>query len=308
MEKKINGTLVSEILYEELIGFLEEKGKSVNYFDSLRPNVKIISIGDDFGSQMYGKMKKKKLTEITGYTVDAVHFDDITVGDLVLEIENANSDGMVDGIMLQLPLPKDLAKYERLILDTIDPKKDVDGLTSGSLGKLMVGSSCLESCTPKGIITLLKVYGVDLLGKNVCIINRSNIVGKPLGQMFLRENSTPVICHSKTNNLKDIAKDCDIVVAACNKQEMLDKDYVKDGAIIIDVGVHKNSEGKTVGDVNYDDVYDKCSLITPPTGGVGPMTICMLAYNTAKAKYGEEVDAVLERGIDKAKSLIKKKI
>lgn len=305
MEKIINGTLVSGILYEELVQYLEAKGKSGNYFESLRPNVKIISVGDDFGSQMYGKMKKKKLTEIVGYTVDAEHFDDITVGDLVMAIENVNSDGMIDGIMLQLPLPGDLAKYERLILDTIDPRKDVDGLTSGSLGKLMVGSSALESCTPKGIITLLKVYGIDLLGKNVCIINRSNIVGKPLGQMFLRENATPIICHSKTSNLKDISSNCDILVAACNKQEMITDEFIKDGAVVIDVGVHKDSDGKTVGDVNMGSVYDKCSLITPPTGGVGPMTICMLAYNTAKAKYGDEVDSVLERGIIKAKQLIK---
>lgn len=302
MEKIINGTLVSDILYEELVGFLEEKGSCDN---SLRPNVKIISVGDDFGSKMYGKMKKKKLTEIVQYTVDAEHYDNITVDDLVMAIEKANGDSNIDGIMLQLPLPGDLAKHERLILDTIDPKKDVDGLTSGSLGELMVGSSTLESCTPKGIITLLKVYGTSLLGKNVCIINRSNIVGKPLGIMFLIESATPVICHSKTSNLKDITRGCDIVVAACNKQEMVDESYIKDGAIVIDVGVHKNGDGKTVGDVDMDSVYNKCSLITPPTGGVGPMTICMLAYNVAKAKYGDEVDLVLERGIERAKTLVK---
>ena len=306
MEKRIDGTRVSEILYEELNSYLEEKGKNGDCFDRIRPKVKIISVGEDFGSQMYGKMKKKKLTEIVGYTVDAEHCEGLSVGDLMLTIENANRDGMIDGIMLQLPLPKDLAKYERMILDTIDPKKDVDGLTSGSLGKLMVGSSSLESCTPKGIITLLKVYGIDLLGKNVCIINRSNIVGKPLGQMFLRENSTPVICHSKTKNLKEISKGADIVVAAMNKQEVLDSSYIKKDAVVIDVGVHKNDEGKTVGDVNFNDVYDKCSLITPPVGGVGPMTICMLAYIAAKAKSGEEVDLVLERGIERAKVMIKK--
>ena len=228
------------------------------------------------------------------------------MSDLLHIIENANMDGRVDGIMLQLPLPKDLAKYERMILDTIDPKKDVDGLTSGSLGKLMVGSSCLESCTPKGIITLLKVYGVDLLGKKVCIINRSNIVRKPLEYMFLKENATPVICHSKTNDLCDVSRNVDIVITAMNKQKMLDESYIKDGAIVIDVGVHKNSEGKTVGDANMNSVFDKCNFITPPTGRVGPMTICMLACNVAKAKYGDEVDAVLERGIDRAKIMIKK--
>ena len=300
MEKRIDGTLVSKILYDELNSYLDEKK------DESRGKVKIISVGDDFGSQMYGKMKKKKLTEIMGYSVDAEHYDEIGLEELIKVINDSNEDSNINGIMLQLPLPKDLAKYERMILDQIDPKKDVDGLTSASLGKLMVGSSALESCTPKGIITLLKVYGVELLGKKVCIINRSNIVGKPLAHMFLKENATPIICHSKTSNLKDVSSDCDIVVAACNKQELIDSSYIKDDAVVIDVGVHKNSDGKTVGDVSYDDCYYKCSLITPPTGGVGPMTICMLAYNTAKAKYGDEVEMVLDRGIEKAKMLIKK--
>ena len=300
MKKRIDGTLVSKILYDELNSYLDEKK------DESRGKVKIISVGDDFGSQMYGKMKKKKLTEIMGYSVDAEHYDEIGLEELIKVINDSNEDSNINGIMLQLPLPSYLSQYERVILDSIDPRKDVDGLTSASLGKLMVGSSALESCTPKGIITLLKVYGVELLGKKVCIINRSNIVGKPLAHMFLKENATPIICHSKTSNLKDVSSDCDIVVAACNKQELIDSSYIKDDAVVIDVGVHKNSDGKTVGDVSYDDCYYKCSLITPPTGGVGPMTICMLAYNTAKAKYGDEVEMVLDRGIEKAKMLIKK--
>ena len=300
MEKRIDGTLVSKILYDELNSYLDEKK------DESRGKVKIISVGDDFGSQMYGKMKKKKLTEIMGYSVDAEHYDEIGLEELIKVINDSNEDSNINGIMLQLPLPSYLSQYERVILDSIDPRKDVDGLTSASLGKLIVGSSALESCTPKGIITLLKVYGVELLGKKVCIINRSNIVGKPLAHMFLKENATPIICHSKTSNLKDVSSDCDIVVAACNKQELIDSSYIKDDAVVIDVGVHKNSDGKTVGDVSYDDCYYKCSLITPPTGGVGPMTICMLAYNTAKAKYGDEVEMVLDRGIEKAKMLIKK--
>ena len=300
MEKRIDGTLVSKILYDELNSYLDEKK------DESRGKVKIISVGDDFGSQMYGKMKKKKLTEIMGYSVDAEHYDEIGLEELIKVINDSNEDSSINGIMLQLPLPKDLARYERMILDQIDSKKDVDGLTSASLGKLMVGSSALESCTPKGIISLLKVYGVELLGKKVCIINRSNIVGKPLAHMFLKENATPIICHSKTSNLQAVSSDCDIVVAECNKQELIDSSFIKDDAVVVDVGVHKNSDGKTVGDVSYDDCYYKCSLITPPTGGVGPMTICMLAYNTAKAKYGDEVEMVLDRGIEKAKMLIKK--
>ena len=301
MEKKINGTFVSNILYDELNNYLKTKCDD-------RPRVKIISIGDDFGSQMYGKMKKKKLSENVGYIVDSVHFDTISLDDLLLEIENANCDNDINGIMLQLPLPDYLRKYERIILDSIDSKKDVDGLTSSSLGNLVVGNDALEACTPKGIITLLKVYDVNLIGKNVCIINRSNIVGKPLAHMFLKGNATPVICHSKTNDLSSITCNADILVAACNKQEMIDDSFIKDGCVVIDVGVHKNSNGKTVGDVNYDACFEKSSLITPPTGGVGPMTICMLAYNVAKAKYGEEIDTLLDRGVEKAKQLIKSKV
>lgn len=299
MEKKIDGTFVSNILYDELNSFLDEKN------DSFRGKVKIISIGNDFGSQMYGKMKKKKLTEIMGYSVDAVHFDEISLEDLVNEIKGSNEDDSINGIMLQLPLPSYLSHYERVILDSIDPKKDVDGLTSFALGNLVVSSDTLESCTPKGIITLLKVYDVDLLGKNVCIINRSNIVGKPLLHMFLRENATPIVCHSKTKDLKSITRNADVLVVACNRQEMIDDDFIKEDAVVIDVGVHKNNEGKTIGDVNFDSCFEKSSLITPPVGGVGPMTICMLAYNAAKAKYGDEVDLILERGIERAKTLVK---
>ena len=207
--------------------------------------------------------------------------------------------------MMQLPLPGELKKHEREILELIRQTKDVDGLSSSSLGKLMVGEDTFEPCTPKGIITLLKVYGVDLIGKSVCIINRSNIVGKPLGQLFLMEDATPVICHSKSTDLKSVSSQADIVVAAMNKREMIDSSYIKEGAVVIDVGVHKNEDGKTVGDVKYDDVFSKASLITPPVGGVGPMTICMLAYNTAKAKYGREVEEVLNRGIEKAKVLVR---
>ena len=300
MEKKINGTFVSEVLYDELIKYLESKGVD-------RPGLKIISVGSDKASELYGKMKKKKLTEKLGFLVDSEHFDEISLNDLLIEIAKANTDEHYDGLMIQLPLPEGLREHEREILDYIFTRKDVDGLTSGSLGKLAVSADTLEACTPKGIITLLKVYDIDLIGKNVCIINRSNIVGKPMLHMFLKEDATPVICHSKTDGLKSITRNADILVVACNKQEMIDEDYIKDGAIVIDVGVHKNSEGKTVGDVDYDSCYEKSSLITPPVGGVGPMTICMLAYNVAKAKYGLEVNDVLKQGIEKAKQLVKSK-
>ena len=298
MGKRIDGTLVSKVLYDELNKYLDFKNDS-------KPKLVDISIGNDFGGQMYANMKKKKLESMLSYEVESRHYDSISFERFMGVIDELNCDSTLDGIMMQLPLPSNLKEYEREILEAINQKKDVDGLTSSSLGKLVVGENTFEPCTPKGIITLLKVYGVDLEGKNVCIINRSNIVGKPLGHLFLKENATVTICHSKTDNLREITKNADILVAAMNKREMIDSSYVKDYAVVIDVGVHKNDEDKTVGDVKYDDLYDKCSFITPPVGGVGPMTICMLAYNTAKAKYGEEVEDILENAIKKAKELVK---
>ena len=292
-DKRMSGTEVSKVLYEELKKYLETKKDRKKVID--------ISIGDDYGGLMYANMKKKKVEAETSFPFDSRHYDDISFDELIKEIEDINNDNDICGVMIQLPLPGDLKYREREILDSISSDKDVDGLTSQSLGNLMVGSSCFVPCTPKGIIMLLKAYGVDIAGKNVCIINRSNIVGKPLEQLFLMENATTTICHSKTNNLKEVVKEADIVVAALNKKEFITADFIKDGAIVIDVGVHRNDEGKTVGDVKFDEVYDKCSLITPPTGGVGPMTICMLCYNSVYSVYGDEVLEVLDRGIEKAK-------
>ena len=293
VDKKMNGTLVSKVLYEELRDFLKDKKKVPKIID--------ISIGDDFGGQMYANMKKKKVEAETGFSFESRHYDNISYDELMHEIDIINADEDIYGVMIQLPLPGELRSREREILDHISVLKDVDGLTSGSLGNLMVGNEGFVPCTPKGIIVLLKAYGVDITGKRVCIINRSNIVGKPLEQLFLMENATTTVCHSKTSNLSEVVSDADIVVVALNKQEFIDSDFIKDGAVVIDVGVHRNSEGKTVGDVKYDEVYPKASLITPPTGGVGPMTICMLCYNSAFSIYGEEVFEVLERGIEKAK-------
>lgn len=296
MNKKISGTEVSKILYEELRDYLKGKDKL--------PKIVDISIGNDFGGQMYASMKKKKVETETGFPFESRHYDDISYDELIKVIEDINNDKDIYGVMIQLPLPGELKSREREILDHISSNKDVDGLTSTSAGNLIVGKSCFEPCTPKGIIMLLKAYGIDIVGREVCIINRSNIVGKPLEQLFLKENATTTICHSKTKNLKEVVSRADIVVAALNKQEMITSEYIKEGAVVIDVGVHRNSEGKTVGDVDFNNVYDKCSLITPPTGGVGPMTICMLGYNSAYSIYGDEVLDVLDKAVEKAKELI----
>lgn len=296
--KKIDGIKISKILYEELKKYVEDK--------SQKPKIIDISIGDDFGSLMYAKMKKQTIERETGFEFISKHFESTTSEELIKYIKELNQDITINGIMIQLPLPGELGKYEREILDTIDPNKDVDGLTTTTAGKLFTNQKGFAPCTPLGIITLLKVYNIELVGKNVVIINRSNIVGKPLEQLFLKENATTTVCHSKTKNLKDITSTADILIVALNQQEYITEEYVKENAIVIDVGVHKNSEGKTVGDVDLDSVYNKVELITPPTGAVGPMTITMLAYNSAKSLYGNEIDKVLEQGIVKAKELIKK--
>lgn len=297
MDKKIDGLLVSEMLYEELNNYLNTKDK--------KPVVVDISIGNDFGVLMYSKMKKKKIESETNIGFKSVHFDSISYEELKEYIITLNNDNSITGIMLQLPLPNNLKNHEREILDLIDKNKDVDGLTTNSIGLLGINESNFVPCTALGIQTLLKCYNVSLEGKRIAIINRSNIVGKPLMHLMLKDNAIPIICHSKTLNLSEITNTCDIVVAALNKQEYIDSSYIKEGAIVIDVGVHKNSLGKTVGDVNFDDLYDKVSLITPPTKSVGPMTICMLAYNSAKTVYKEEVDEVLKQGIEKVKNIIK---
>ncbi len=298
MEKKIDGKLVSEVLYAELNDFISQQ-------EGRKPHLIDVSLGDDLGGKMYANMKKRRLESLLDYTVDSLHYDDISEEELLDMVTRWNADDGIDGVMFQLPLPGKYAKRQREILNNIVAQKDVDGLTDFSLGKLFGGDAFLEPCTPKGIIALLKAYGVDLPGKKVCIINRTNVVGKPLAQMFLNEDATVAICHSKTKDLAEITGWADIVVAALNKQEAIDGQYIKNGAIVIDVGVHKGKDGKTVGDVLYDDVYDKCRLITPAVGAVGPMTICMLAYNTAISRYGDEVANVLEKGIEKAKVKVK---
>ena len=295
MGKKISGIEVSKILYEELRNYLLTRENPIHVVD--------ISIGDDFGGQMYSKMKQKKISKETGIDFDSIHFTDINKDKLESYLEMLSKDSEITGIMLQLPLPGILKDYEREILDKISPTKDVDGLTTSSIGKLVLGEDTLIPCTPKGIETLLHAYDVPLEGKKVAIINRSNIVGKPLAHLMLQNNATPIICHSKTRDLKEVTRESDIVVAALNKQEAITADFIKEGAVVIDVGVHRNEEGETVGDVDFASVYEKASLITPPTGGVGPMTICMLAYNSAKSVYGKEVDEVLQQGIEKAKVL-----
>ncbi|UUV97966.1 bifunctional methylenetetrahydrofolate dehydrogenase/methenyltetrahydrofolate cyclohydrolase FolD [Vagococcus luciliae] len=253
------------------------------------PTLVVILIGEDSASKVYVKNKEKSAQKIGFNSI--VRRLDITIKeeDLLSIIESYNQDDSVDGILVQLPLPKHID--EEKVLLAIDPRKDVDGFHPLNVGKLFVGDPDMHPCTPYGIITLLKEHNIQLAGKKVVIIGRSNIVGKPLIHMMLNEDATVTIAHSKTKNLKNETLTADVLVAAIGQAEFITSDYVKEGAVVVDVGMNRNSEGKLVGDVDYQDVLPKVSAITPVPGGVGPMTITMLMEQTMNQgrKYcGEE--------------------
>lgn len=294
MTKNIDGIKVSQILYNELNEYLSTK--------SQQPSIVDIVVGNDYSSLVYAKMKQKTLSTNTNIDFKSIHFEQITYQELTQYIKELNKDRGVTGIIIQLPLPDYLKEHTREILDTISPSKDIDGLTSTQAGLLSTKQDCLVPCTALAIETLLKSYNINLAGKRIAILNRNNLIGIPLAHLMLRNNATPIICHSKTSNLKIITKESDIIVVAINKQEYITEDYIKEGTIVFDTGVHKNNSNKIVGDTDYKNISKKASLITPPTGSIGPMTICMLAYNATKALYGIEVNNILANAIQKAKS------
>ena len=196
-------------------------------------------------------------------------------------IDKLNNDDKIHGLLVQLPVPKHID--ETAVIHAISPRKDVDGFLPENLGSLLIGEQAFEPCTPKGCIELIKESGIDIAGKKAVVVGRSNIVGKPVAMMLLRENATVTICHSKTKNLKEELLQADIIVAAIGKAKMITGDMVKDGAVVIDVGINRDENGKICGDVDFENVKDKVSKITPVPGGVGPMTITMLMYNACKA-------------------------
>ena len=213
---------------------------------------------------------------------DVIRLDEQTSEqELIQLINQLNSDDSVDGILVQMPLPKHIS--ENNIMEHISPKKDVDGLNPYNIGRLYLKEEGLFPCTPLGVIEILKRSNIKIAGKNAVIVGRSKLVGNPVSKMLLDENATVTTCHSKTADLKAVCKSADILVVAIGKEKFITKDYVKDGAVVIDVGINRNEEGKLVGDVDFDDVKDIASFITPVPKGVGPMTIAMLLSNTYKA-------------------------
>lgn len=243
------------------------------------PILAVITIGDDAASAVYVR-NKKKACEYVGFSF--MHFDylsEVKESVVIRKIKELNRDKTVNGILLQLPIP-DHFNLEKIV-NTIDPRKDVDGLTTTNMGKLLSGNYGMIPCTPRGILEILDYYNVSLEGKNVCVIGRSHLVGKPIAMLCCDRNATVSICHSKTKNLKDYTTKADILIVAVGKKWLIDKSMIKKDAVIIDVGIN-SVEGKLYGDVN-PNVEEKCSMLTPVPGGVGPMTVACLLKNTYQA-------------------------
>ena len=245
------------------------------------PGLAVIIVGDDPASQVYVRNKEKACEECGFYSVKYALDADTTQSELNALIDKLNKDEKINGILCQLPLPKHLDDKE--VINRIDPIKDVDAFHPVNVGAIMIGDYNFLPCTPAGVMELIHSTGVDVTGKKAVVIGRSNIVGKPMAMLLLHENATVEITHSKTLDLKSITKESDILVAAIGRAKFVTADMVKNGAIVIDVGMNRDENGKLCGDVDFENVKDKCSFITPVPGGVGPMTISMLMRNTLTA-------------------------
>lgn len=276
MAQIIDGKAVSAQIKDELkekVAKLKAQGTEVT--------LAVIQVGQDPASTVYVGNKKKACAYV-GIRSLAYELPEDTTEEKLLElIGELNGRADVNGILVQLPLPKHIG--EEKVLNAIDPRKDVDGFHPRNVGALCIGKPGFVSCTPAGIIQLLKRSGIEIAGKECVVIGRSNIVGKPMALLLLRENGTVTIAHSRTKDLKEVAGRADILVVAVGKPRMITADYVKEGAVVIDVGIHRNEQNKLCGDVDYEAVAPKCSAITPVPGGVGPMTIAMLMNNCVES-------------------------
>ena len=252
---------------------LKEKG--------IFPKLAVIMVGEDVGSKIYVRNKSKACEEVGIEFEEFLLDENIQNEDLLNLIEELNGREDIHGILVQSPIPKHLDV--NLAFRTIKPEKDVDGFHPVNVGKLSLNQECFVSCTPFGIMRLLSEYNIEIQGKHTVIIGRSNIVGKPMIQCMLNKSATVTVCHSKTKNLAEITKQADILIAAIGKAKFVTEDMVKENAVVVDVGINRNSEGKVCGDVDFENVSEKASYITPVPGGVGPMTIAMLMNNIIKA-------------------------
>ena len=278
MSIRIDGKQISAQIKDELKERVEK--------ENLEVTLAVIQVGNDPASTVYVG-NKKKACEYIGIRSLAYELPEETPEEELLQlIKELNDRDDVNGILVQLPLPAHMD--EDKVIQTISPKKDVDGFHPQSVGALSIGQPGFVSCTPAGVIQLLKRTGVEIDGKECVIVGRSNIVGKPMALLMLRENATVTVCHSHTKDLKEVTKRADILIVAIGKPKFITKEYVKDGAVVIDVGIHRGADGKLCGDVDYDDVAPITHAITPVPGGVGPMTIAMLMNNCVEAKGVQE--------------------
>ena len=272
----IDGKLISQNIKDELKARVAELKKHGH-----EGSLAVIQVGNDPASSIYVKNKKKACEYIGIGSVSYELSENTSEAELLKIIDELNNKPEIIGILVQLPVPKHID--EDKIIKAISPRKDVDGFHVENVGALCVGNRGFVSCTPAGVIQLLKRSNVEIAGKHCVVIGRSNIVGKPMALLMLSENATVTICHSRTKDLEAVCKEADILIVAIGKPRFIDSKYVKDGAVVIDVGIHRDENNKICGDVNFDDVKEKVSKITPVPGGVGPMTIAMLMSNVITA-------------------------
>ena len=278
----LNGKELSDIIKSDLKNVVDDmKSRGENIC------LAVIQVGEDPASSTYIK-QKEKACDYVGIESLVNHFsEDITQDALIKFIDTLNNNRAVNGILVQLPLPKHL--NTQVILSKILPEKDVDGFHAHNVGNMFLGNKSLISCTPLGVLKILQHYNIDISGKECVVVGRSNIVGKPMSMLLLQNDGTVTVCHSKTKNLKEVCKRADILVCAIGKPKFFNRKYVKEGSVVIDVGIHRQENGKLCGDVDFDDVKDIVSAITPVPNGVGAMTVAMLMNNcveAAKLQYG----------------------
>lgn len=280
----INGKEIAAKVKAEVRAEVEQlKAKGAN------PGLAVVLVGNNPASRVYVSNKEKDCAEVGFQSYEYALPEETTEAELLELVAKLNADKNINGILVQLPLPKQIC--EQTILHAISPAKDVDAFHPENVGRIMIGDYSFLPCTPAGVIEMLDSTGVDINGKHCVVIGRSNIVGKPMAMLLLHRNGTVTICHSRTKNLAEQTRQADILIAAVGKADFVTADMVKEGAVVIDVGMNRNAEGKLVGDVCYDEVEKIASAITPVPGGVGPMTRAILMRNTltaAKMQFGEE--------------------
>ena len=276
MAKILDGKAVSQRVKDDLKKETEKFVKD----NGFAPGLAVVIVGNDPASRVYVNSKKRACEEIGYYSEEHALCESTTEDELLNLVEKLNNDDKIHGILVQLPLPKHI--NEETIINAINPKKDVDAFHPVNVGKIMIGNFDFLPCTPAGVMELIKESSISLEGKNCVVIGRSNIVGKPQAMLLLHKNATVTICHSKTKNLKEIAQTADVLVVAVGRAQMITGDYIKEGAVVIDVGMNRLENKKLVGDVDFESASKVAGAITPVPGGVGPMTIAMLMENTLK--------------------------